>query len=239
MRKAVYLLTLLCPIVLEAQTNAPPTPPYVGAIPPHTAWSVTVQSKSKQADPPPRFNPWHPQLDSITGLKDGKNLKIVSAWKGGTPTETYVVDGVVYKSSSARYPEDVLILEPGSATLSVPKYDQSDFPEFLWAGPENYVGAAREGNVNCNIYEINAEWRAKEIEALNLTPAERKAQLELMAKIPPQRLWVAADTGLPVKYDDGVSIMTYRFSPAGEAKFTISPAFSKVIETYRAMKKAK
>ena len=233
-----YIMALLFPAVALAQPATLPAPPYIGTIPSHTAWTVTVQPKTKPTDPPARFNPWHPQLDSITGIKDGKNLKIVSAWKGGPSTETYVVDGVVYQSSSARYPEDVLILEPGSATLSVPKYDHSDFPEFLWVGPENFVGTAREGAVNCNIYEMNTEWRSKEVKDRNLPPTELKAELERIAKVPPQRLWVAVDTGLPVKYDDGTNIRTYRYSPAGETKFTFSPAFAKVIEDQQAQKKA-
>src|SRR5262249_31999541 len=155
------------PALLIAQTATPPPPPYLGTIPPHTAWTVTAQPKTKPADGPEKFNPWHPKLDSMTGLKDGKNLKIVSAWKGGPSTEMYVVDGIVYKSSSAKYPDDVLILDPASPTLAVPRFNHTDFPEYLWAGPDTYVGTAREGGVSCQVYELNAESRTKALDQQN------------------------------------------------------------------------
>lgn len=226
---------------LRAQSGASPapTPPYLGTIPDHTAWTVTVQPKTKPPEPPdgqaaksPRVNLWNPTLESVAGLKVGKTLKLVYSWVGNIKTETYAVDGMVFKSSSAKYPEDVLILNPASPTTAVPRFDKSDFPEYAWAGPETYIQTVREGAVQCNVYELVASNGSLE----GLSPEQQKAQREVLAKISPVKLWVAADSGLPVKYDDGTNILTYRFTSVPGAKMDISAPFAKVIDAFQAQR---
>ena len=245
LNKTLVLALCLGPWGLFAQSERVlPTAPYLGRIPPHTEWTVTVEPKIKQpaAVTPQeikaqqRRDVWTPPLLSISGVKDEKNIKLVSLWRGDKQTEIYVVDGVVFKSSSSRYPEDIVILDPSSAGvgIEVPKYASADFPELLWVGVENFVETAKEGGVLCHVYESSTRHLLDLLSAMpGLSPEEREAKRDAITRLPTQKVWISAATGLPLKYDDGHNVMRYRFSPGPKIPISYSEPFRKYIDIYR------
>lgn len=245
LNKILVLALCLVPSGLFGQSEKVlPTAPYLGRIPPYSVWTVTVEPKVKQPEAvtpqeikaQQRNDVWSPPLLSVTGAKDDKSIKLVSLWRGNTQTEVYVVDGVVFQASSTRHPEDIMALNPalGGVGIEVPKYASADFPELLWVGLENYVDTVKEGGVRCHIYENSPAHLLEVLAAMpNLSPQEREEKRAALARRPPQKVWISAETGLPLKYDDGHNIMKYRFSQGPKTPITYSEPFRKYIDLYR------
>lgn len=205
---------------------AKPAPPFLSPVPSLTQWKVTYQLKDPADSRKYR-------VESVTGLKAGKDLKLIYAWAGGQTTEEYVVDGAVFKAVSPKFPDDIVVLDPSSETAFAPRYDKTDFPDLVWVSADNYVRTVREEGFECHLHQLSPEQIAQMGGIASLPEAEQAAAKQMLARIRPKMAWIGAKTRLPVKYDTGYEILTYSFSSAEEKTIAPSEAFRKMIAAHR------
>lgn len=130
--------------------------------------------------------------------------------------EIYVDHGRVFQSVSMSRPNEVVVLDPSSPGLNVPRYNESDFPELSWMlAPERFVGTAQAEGRKCYLYEYRSA-----VEGAN--GAERI-----------QKVWIDCETLLPIRHDNGSDLMTYKYSAREQKPIIPSEPFRKMIEGYR------
>lgn len=209
-----FSLCLLLPGGAWAQT---PEMPCLEVIPPFTQWMVQISPAAVASGVPlsPEQNEanqlrerYFPPLESIAGSKDENVIREVSTWKGGVKTLAFVVEGILYRSSTPLHPDDIVVLHP--ATQGNPDYTKCDFPDLAWVSPNNFVKTERKEGKLCHYYELATDGHA-----------------------PSQKVWIDAGTKLPFLYDNGQSVFRYTFSAAGREPIAIPPAFQKLIAPAR------
>lgn len=205
----------LLPLLLAPLCAAPgeiPEPPHVATIPPFTSWRISVIPSKRTPEPSSpeearaRENTEHyfPPLESVAGYKNDRVIHEISTWKNSGPTESFVVDGVLYRPSSPRYPQDIVALDPANA--AVPDLTKNSFPNLAWVNAQSFVKTLTEEGRQLHFYEQQGS-----------------------RGLPSNQAWIDAKTRLPARWDDGRLLRIFTFSPAKPREIPIPPAVQKLI----------
>ncbi len=235
-RRFSTAVTILCAIALncvaghgqEVAKNGAPPPPSVRRVPPHTQWTITLSSKVRSTGT--QSSGTH--LESIIGYKAEEDVQLTSVWSDGTKTEDYVVNGFMFTAINPLYPNDIHIFNPSEKSIATPGYDRMDFPEMAWVDARFFVNTATEDGHECYVYKRTVEQMIPPRDDSRLTPEQKKAQDAALAKIPPQTAWIDTKTGLPVKYDNGSTVMTYAYSSGVSQVIAPAKAYETLIMAY-------
>jgi len=119
----------------EADTASPPSPPFLARLPVASGWTMTPAAPApagEESDDAQRMREFYfPVLESVTSYKDEGIIHEIRQWRNQGKTEGFILKGTIFRASSPRYPDDVLIIEGDP---------ESDFPDFLWLDEKAYQG---------------------------------------------------------------------------------------------------
>lgn len=207
--------------------------------PDKTRWVVTVENAAPQevTDTDSRTRP--PVLQQTVGEKDGDIYRILNRFTNGENQEFWILPQIQFQKTTGS--NTVLRLAHGDSA----SYDlsESDFPELYWVAGEIPKTVKIEGK----------EFLLVEMEAAKKRPTRRQMtdeeQIRLLHKeagldlpsgvstakdegLTTLRLFLDPQTKLPVRYEEGNSIRTYRFEPSRGVKDLIPPDFSSAIKSW-------
>ena len=212
-----------------------PKPPYLAELGPNAEWTAIVKAKIKRPEPQTpedqkkekELNYYLPQLEMVTGLKNGQSCLRIFQWQGGRQSWVYVLDSVIYQSASPNHPNNVMVLDPAEDAFDEgPNYARNDFPDLAWVGADTFVDTVSVGGVRCHFYMQKRQKSEGEITGGSAASTARQA-------------WINTATRLPVQYDDGRNLWTFTVAN-GTTRKVMPPEFIlKAVAVHQKDKSAK
>ena len=136
------LAVLVMPSSVLAQSQdhaAPPTPPFVTAMPDNSTWTIDFKISAVPANGPAGGR----SVSGYVTSKSGLNRAIVSTWTDGSTSAIWFWDG--YRLEQKPGKAEVLVTRlPGGHD-----FQNADFPDLNWLQKKNYVGRENHGGHDC------------------------------------------------------------------------------------------
>lgn len=244
----VLALSLSTFSLLLAQSEEAPKPsePILRRAPSNAQWTVSFSPKkegghkegSESSANEPSVAP--NQLKSLTIAKDGKTYREVSVWGDSRKTEKWIVgDLQVYETPYTKQIARAILPSSGQYAPSYSDYRRSDFEDIEWINKDNFRGLAEVNGRKVFVFQTAPAKRRltpREQSELVDTSEEHASKETLAQPIVNSSGYTAyldIQTQLPLYFDDGYTLHTYKFAETAPGSLTVPPQFSSEMEKWK------
>jgi len=229
----VSLTFLSVPADAQDEQGLPPL-----RAPDKTRWVVTVENAASEQATDTQSRACPRVLQETVGEKDGDIYRILNRFKSGDDDEFWILPQMQFLKTKGS--NTVLRLLHGDSA----SYDlsESDFPELYWAAGQVPSPVQIDGK---QFLLVEMEGAKKPLTRRQMNDAEQIRQLHKDAGLDVPggesasqdtsvelRLILDAQTKLPVRFEEGDSIRTYRFEPSRGLQELLPPEFNSAIRAW-------
>lgn len=245
--RSLPILVLTCCLCRGAAPAVPPSAPE------QCEWIVTFQSKGRpdgaksrreeneetagEAGSAPNGAPSADLISRQVG-KNGNTFRILDTFKDGSTEESWLVNGVyIYE---IRGQSGVYMLTPEAMAAPMgppPRHPMArgrDFPELAWMQPKHFSGEQTVKETNLRFYQFK-----RPLEAKTASEVDPTAPLGFAAATKPRpgrtetvKAWINTATGLPVRFEDSKTIVSWKFLAEPDIPTTVPDKFQKRLASY-------
>ncbi len=194
----------------RSRTEEPPAPPLIKQAPNPSHWTMTFTPKTppKMAATPDEIRlqkirqRFSPLILSKEIFKNGNELAIFTTYEAGLTTEARTLNGFLYETP----------LRKGEAIRTEAR-PSGDFSEIYGISAQTFRGTVAWEGRKVHIYEPEPVEPPRDLAQPNTGESN---DLSLPDKVVTKRVYIDADSRLPVALDTGVELVKYSFSSSGK-----------------------
>ncbi len=195
--------------------------------PDRASWKIsfTYSAPPPSATKPPATEVRPVLIKERSVTKSGKIYQRLESFDNGTKIARWWVAGIVVGAM-----EDGSYLVSDHPDTGPFSYQNSDFPDLIWIGPDCYSRMEVVRGMSCYVFE-KLRPRASDVEIQELSAEDRAAAFKDLVET---TVWIDHETGLPVQESTPDRNETYTFLPPPATAVALPPEAARKLALHQA-----